>query len=332
MSRQSRTRRSATSAAPGEDAIRDRKAAKDRLKAFLRRQDIRSEGRATWGPAPLRWLAAGVGPTPAQPRVFQAYGRAVSAHQARLQRLETELREPVRGWRLAPVVQALQARRGVHFTVAVTRIAALGDLSRVENPRPLMRDLGLPPSEDSRGERRRQGRITQAGKAFARRALSEGAWSYRSPAQVSRPLPWRLEQLPQAIPNIGWKAPVRRCQRCRSLTARGKPANQVVVAIARAMAAFIWALAREVPMTRSTLRPLTVTPSLRGGTLRRSDERPPRCGAILGGVKRRQETRVPRARPAPDGHQSGGTQPTESRRINRRDDWLPLVRSSAYTP
>ena len=41
-----------------EDTIRDLKAATYRLTAFLLRQDIRYEGRATWGPAPLRWLAA----------------------------------------------------------------------------------------------------------------------------------------------------------------------------------------------------------------------------------------------------------------------------------
>jgi transposase len=59
-----------------------------------------------------------------------------------------------------------------------------------------------------------------------------------------------LEQLPQAIQTIGWKAPVRLCNRFRHLTARGKHANQVVVAIAREMAAFIWAIAREVPIAR----------------------------------------------------------------------------------
>jgi transposase len=37
-----------------EDAVRDLKAAKSRVKAFLRRQDIRYEGRANWGPAHLR--------------------------------------------------------------------------------------------------------------------------------------------------------------------------------------------------------------------------------------------------------------------------------------
>jgi transposase len=233
-----------------EDTIRDLKAAKSRLKAFLLRQDIRYEGRATWGPAHLRWLAEVVCPTPAQQIVFQEYVRAVSEHQERLQRLETELREQVQGWRLAPVVQALQAMRGIQFTVAVTLIAELGDLRRFENPRQLMSYLGLTPSEYSSGERRRQGTITKAGNTFARRALIEGAWAYRYPAKVSRHLQLRLEELPKSIQDISWKAQVRLCKRFRYLIARGKHANQVVVAVAREMAAFIWAIAREVQMTR----------------------------------------------------------------------------------
>jgi transposase len=311
-----------------EEAIRDRKAAKHRLKTFLRRQDIRDEGRAAWGPAHRRWLADVVCPTPAQPMGFQAYVRAVSVHQERLQRLEAELREQVQTWRLSPVVQALQAMRGIQCTVAVTRIAELGDFTRVEHPRPLMSSLGLTPSEYSSGERRRQGRITKAGHTFARRALIAGAWAYRYPAKVSRHLQWRLEQLPQAIQNIGWNAQVRVCTRVRHLTARGKHANQVVVASARDRAAFIWAIAREVPMARYTSRPVMVHRHVLGGLLRRSDERPPRVGAILAGVKRRQEIRGPRSRQAPDGHQSGGTPPTDISVINRRDDWLLLGRWS----
>src|SRR5919109_92584 len=40
-----------------EEAIHDLKAAKCRRKAFLLRQDIRDTGRATGGPAHLRWLS-----------------------------------------------------------------------------------------------------------------------------------------------------------------------------------------------------------------------------------------------------------------------------------
>jgi len=169
-----------------EDAIRDLKAAKFRLKAFLLRHDIRYTGRATWSPAHLRWLSEVVCPTPAQQMVFQADVRAVNEHSERLQRLEQELHEHVPSWRLHPVVEALQALRGVQFTVAVTTVAELGDLTRFDNPRQLMDYLGLTPSESSSGPRRRQGAITKAGNTHARRALVEGAWAYRYPANVSR--------------------------------------------------------------------------------------------------------------------------------------------------
>jgi transposase len=232
-----------------EDALRDLKAAKFRLKAFLLRHDIRYTGRASWGPAHLRWLAEVVCPTPAQQIVFQEYVRAVTEHVERLQRLEQELHEQVKSWRLHPVVEALQALRGVQFTVAVTTVAELGDLSRFDNPRQLMKFLGLIPSEYSSAEKRRQGSITKAGNTHARRALVEGAWAYRYSAKVSRHLQLRLENQPKIIQDISWKAQVRLCKRYRRLIARGKHANQVVVAIARELVGFMWAIAKEVPVT-----------------------------------------------------------------------------------
>jgi transposase len=162
-----------------EDTSRDLKAAKCRLTAFLLRPDSRSTGQATWGPAHLRGRSEVVGATPAHQLVFQASVRAVHEHTARLPRLEHARHEPVHPWRLQPVVEALQALRGVPCTVAVPLLAERGDLTRVDNPRPLMRDLGLTPAEDSRGERRRQGAITQTGNTHARHALVEGAWAYR---------------------------------------------------------------------------------------------------------------------------------------------------------
>jgi transposase len=231
-----------------EDAMRDLKATKYRLKAFLLRQDIRYEGRANWTAAHLRWLSEVVCPTPVQQIVFQEYVRAVTEQHERVQRLETELHEHVKTWRLYPVVEAIQALRGVQLTGAVILIAELGDLTRFDTPRKLMSYLGLTPSEYSSGERRRQGGITKAGNTHARRALVEGAWAYRYPAKVSRHLQLRLETLPAEVQAIGWKAQVRLCKRYRRLIARGKHANQVVVAIAREMAAFAWAIARIVPL------------------------------------------------------------------------------------
>jgi transposase len=231
-----------------EDAMRDLKATKYRLKAFLLRQDICYEGRANWNAAHLRWLSEVVCATRAQQIVYQEYVRTVTEQHERVQRLETELHEEVKTWRLYPVVEAIQALRGIELTGAVILIAELGDLTRFDTPRRLMSYLGLTPSEYSSGERRRQGGITKAGNTHARRALVEGAWAYRYPAKVSRHLQLRLERLPAEVQAIGWKAQVRLCKRYRRLLARGKHVNEVVVAIAREMAAFAWAIARTVPL------------------------------------------------------------------------------------
>jgi transposase len=95
-----------------EDALRDLKAAKFRLKACLLRHDSRDTGRATWRPAHLRWLSEVVCATPAPQLGFQEYVRAVNEQTARLQRLEPALQAQVKPWRLPPVVEALVRPRG----------------------------------------------------------------------------------------------------------------------------------------------------------------------------------------------------------------------------
>jgi hypothetical protein len=112
-----------------------------------------------------------------------------------------------------------------------------------------MKCLGVIPSAYASGERRQQGSMTNAGNTHARRALVEGAWAYRDPAKVSRQLHLRRETPPKAIQDISWKAQVRRYTRDRRLIAQGTPANVVTVAIARELVGFMWALAKEVPVT-----------------------------------------------------------------------------------
>jgi transposase len=225
------------------------KNAKLRLKAFLLRLGLHYGGRADWNAGHLRYLAKVVCPTPAHQIVFQESVRAVDEQVDRLQRLEAELLERAPAWRLYPVVQALQALRGVQWLVAITVVAELGDLTRFTSPRQLGAFVGLIPSEYSSGPSRRQGGITKAGNGRARRALIEGAWAYRHPAKVSAHIQTRIDALPKPIQAIGWKAQVRLCKRFRRLTARGKHPNVAVTAIARELVAFMWAIAKEVPIT-----------------------------------------------------------------------------------
>ena len=111
----------------------------------------------------------------------------------------------------------------------------------------LMAFLGLVPAERSTGDTIRRKGLTLAGNRRARRALIEAAWTYRYPARVSETLrARRLEGLPKPVRDIAWKAQVRLCARYRRLSATGKKLPVVVAAIAREMAAFLWAIGREV--------------------------------------------------------------------------------------
>ncbi|MBI3330359.1 MAG: IS110 family transposase [Nitrospinae bacterium] len=156
-------------------------------------------------------------------------------------------------WVVAPSVIPQTPRDRVNTNrrdaIKLARLMRSGDLTRVDTPRPRMRDLGLIPSEYSSGDRRRQGGITKAGNTHARRALIEGAWAYRYPGKVSRPLQVRRDTLPKPLQDIRWKAHVQLCTRARKLSARGTHANPVVVAIARELIACMWAIAQEVPLT-----------------------------------------------------------------------------------
>jgi transposase len=173
----------------------------------------------------------------------------VTAHPARLARLDPARHAHGHAWRLPPVVEALQALRGVPCTVAVTMVAELGDLTQCDTPRDLMRCLGLMPAAYAAGARRQQGAMTQAGHAQARRALVEGAWAYRSPAKVRRHLQRRLAKPSTIIQDSRWKAHGRLCQRDRQRSARGTHANAVTVAMARELVGCMWAMAQQVPVT-----------------------------------------------------------------------------------
>jgi transposase len=229
-----------------EDAVREQRNARHRLKALLLRNGIAYAGRGAWSAAHVRWLATVKLAHAAQQIAFQEYLHAVSEAGARITRHEHALRDALSAWTLAPVVHALQALRGVQLIAAITLVAEIQDFWRFANARQLMAYLGLVPAEHSSGAHRRQGAITKAGNAPARRMLVEIAHLYRYPARVSPVIARRQAGLPKAVTDIAWAAQTRLCSRFRRLAARRLPHNKIVVAIARELCGFVWAIARTV--------------------------------------------------------------------------------------
>jgi transposase len=225
-------------------AVRALRQARQQLSGFLLRHG-RHYGRPAWTLMHRRWLAGLRFEQAVHHVVLEDLIATVEAATERRDRLTRQIEMVLPDWSLEPVVRALQALRGVALVNAATLVAELGDLSRFANPRQLMAYLGLVPSEHSSGQTRRQGGITKAGNGAARRMLIEAAWSYRFSARVSRELWLRQEGLAEPIRQTAWKAQLRLCCRYRRLAHAGKPATVVTTAIARELAGFVWAIARQ---------------------------------------------------------------------------------------
>jgi transposase len=174
-----------------------------------------------------------------------------SKTQDRLARLEQAIAAAVPEWSLAPLVTALMAMRGMDTISATTLLAEIGDLSRFQTPTELMAYLGLVPSEASTGDTVKRGPITKAGNRRARRMLVECSWSYQHPPRVGQAKQPKVDAAPPAVREIAWKAQCRLYRRYRMLIRKGKLKTVAIVAIARELAGFIWAVARAVSTMRN---------------------------------------------------------------------------------
>jgi transposase len=226
-------------------AKRAERAARHQLGKFLLRHGRRWPGKTAWTACHLEWIRAQRFEHEAQQRVLEDYLQTVEDNGERVDRHTKSIVELVESWSRKPLVKALQALRGVNVIAATVLAAELGDLARFETAPKLMGYLGLVPSEHSSGEARQQGRITRAGNTYARRILVEAAWAYRFRARKSAAIRARSCGVSEEVQRIAWRAQERLCARYARLTARGKNKNRTVVAIARELTGFIWAIGRE---------------------------------------------------------------------------------------
>jgi transposase len=227
--------------------VRAQHRARQQLKMFLLRHNMRYTGKSSWTPAHLRYLAKIKMPFPAQQFALQELLNQITEAGQRLERYDTQIAREVAGWRWEPAVRALMSLRGVALLNAATLIAELGDLNRFTRPAQLMSYLGLVPSEHTSAHDRQQGGITKTGNGYARRALVEAAHHYRAPARLTPHLQRRQEQLPKAVTDAAWEAQRRLHHRYKQLIGAGrKKAPVVITALARELSGFVWAIAREI--------------------------------------------------------------------------------------
>jgi transposase len=228
-----------------EDLRGDLMRARHRMGKLLLRHDVRYDGAGdNWTARHRDWLGrVELADRGAQVTLLDYLG-AIDALVVRRDALERTIAELVPGSPWAQTVARLRCLRGIDTLSAVGLCAEIGDFGRFARAGQLSSYLGVVPSEDSSGQRRRLGAITKTGSRHARRLLIEAAWHYRRPPAAGAALTRRQADQPAHVIALAWKAQQRLHRTWRRLdTERGKRRTIVAVAVARELAGFCWAIA-----------------------------------------------------------------------------------------
>ena len=230
-----------------EDARLDRMRARHRLAKFLLRHDRRMPT-SCWGPTRRAWLGRQAFDLLGEQHAFDDYLLAVDLVDRRIEALERAIGELAADGEHSALIARLRCMRGIDTLTAVGVVAEAGDFTRFKTAEQFMSFCGLVPSERSSGQTRRQGSITKAGSAHARRLLIEAAWNGRRRPTVSYELERRQAGQDPAAIERAWRCQQRLHRRWQRMAGRGKPHPKTVVACARELAGFVWAIATEQPL------------------------------------------------------------------------------------
>jgi transposase len=233
-----------------EDARLDRMRDRQRLSKFCLRHG-RLLPTSSWSVVRRKWLSEQRFEFVAEQLTFDSYLHAVDLVDARIEALEQAIRETAEQGPWRDLVARLRCLRGIDTLTALALVAEIGDFSRFRTAEEFMAFVGLVPSEHSTGEKRRQGSITKVGNAHVRRLLVESAWHARRRPKVGYELARRQRGQDAAVIERAWRCQQRLYQRWQRMAGRGKPHQKIVVACARELAGFVWAIATEQPLRRT---------------------------------------------------------------------------------
>ena len=228
------------------DAVSELVRSKKQLLSFLLRNGYRYTGKAHWTQAHMRYLRELVLAHPAQKLILEEYLQRIDAATKQIKRIEEQMLMLLETWKRRPLVEAAMGFRGFKEVAAMIIISEIGDFKRFEHPKKLMAYLGLVPSEESSGGKRRQGSITKCGNGHARWILIECAGHYRMPPKISKGLSVRQEGLSREVLAISWHAQNRLNKRWYKLSLRGIHFNKIRTAIARELSSYLWDVAQII--------------------------------------------------------------------------------------
>jgi transposase len=222
------------------------KKVKQQINSFLLGQD-QHWSRSKWTLQHRRWLWNLGMPNAHLQQVLEEHLAHLDYLETRIRSLDDQIGQIAMTPPYAPAVKKLVALKGIRILTAMLLIAEITDFHRFPNPGALMAFLGLIPSEDSSGEKRKDGGITKAGNKRCRTALIEAVQHYTRSPQIGARMKSDLSQLDAHGAGIVMKCLKRLHKRYWALTLKGKLRPVAITAIAREFAGFIWAMMQPQP-------------------------------------------------------------------------------------
>ena len=163
-----------------------------------------------------------------------------------LQRYDSEIEIAAANPEYQPYVAAMRTLRGIDTLSAMTLLSELGDLRRFPTAPKLMAAVGLVPSEYSTGDKTSRFAITKTGNAHVRHIVVQAAWQYQRRLTTGVRIKTRRKDQSPTVVAIAEKCDARLNRRFHRLTSRHKKSTVAVVAVARELIGFIWAIGQIV--------------------------------------------------------------------------------------
>ena len=217
------------------------KRVKQQINSFVLSQDYHWK-KSRWTTQHRLWLAGLTFPHEQLRLVLQEFMGMLAYIESRLQYLDQQIEQLAHSDIYAPSVKRLRALKGIGTLTAMVLITEITDFRRFPSPRALMAFLGLVPGEQTSDQRTIPVAITKTGNHRCRTLLIETVYHYVKRPRIGPKMKEAFTHIDAQSATIATKCMHRLHKRYWALLMRGKLRQKAIVAIARELVGFIWAI------------------------------------------------------------------------------------------
>lgn len=235
-----------------EALVGDRTRIKHRTRTHLQRNGLVYREGTNWTKAHREWLGQIQLDLADEQFVHEKHLESLDALTAQIEEVEGRIKERAFSESYVDRVARIQCLKGFALTTATTMVSEVGDFTRFPTARHFTSFMGVTPGVwESGGTRRPAVGITKAGNAHCRRVLVEAAMTIVNTRPCAgKKLRERWKGQPAWVVRHAQKAMKRLHARYWSLVHGGKMKQKAIVAVARELAGFVWAIMQAEDLSR----------------------------------------------------------------------------------